>query len=139
MEDKDFKKIIIPMLILALAILAFFIIKPLATAIFLGLLFAYVFYPLYIKLKMHIHSANWSAFLIVLGSLIIFLIPILLLTPMFIKQLFDFYLSIKNTDFSVLIFKVFPSIANSNVLALSKAPYKPESNSTLKSERSSES
>ena len=117
MDDKDLKKFLIPFVILGLAFLSFLILKPLAFPIMLGLLLAYGFYPLYLKLKAKLKSENISSMIIVTGTLILFLLPPILLTPLFIKELFNAYLSLRGTDFSALILQLFPSISSSPVLA----------------------
>ncbi len=113
MDDKDFKKIMTPMMIIALAILSFFVVRPLFVSITVGLLFAYVFYPVYVKLNNKLKSENLSAGIIVSTTSIAFLGPILFLIPTFVKQLLSFYENIRVTDFSVLILKVFPGITAS--------------------------
>lgn len=113
MEEKDLSKFMIIAVILALAVLAFLIVKPIVVSIFLGLLFAYIFYPLYVRLCKKIKSKNLVALIIVIGTLLIILLPILFLIPSLIKQIFESYMSLRATDFSQVIFKLFPTLANS--------------------------
>lgn len=113
MDDKDFKKIMTPLMIIALAVLSFFVVRPLFVSITVGLLFAYVFYPLYVKLNKKLKSENFSAGIIVSSTSAAFLIPIIFLIPLFVKQLLSFYENIRGADFAALILKVFPGIAAS--------------------------
>lgn len=117
MDEKDLKKFLIPLVILGLAFLSFMIIRPIAFPIMLGLLLAYGFYPLYLKINTKIKSANLSCFILVAGTLIVLLLPPLLVLPLFIKEIFNAYLAFQSTDFSALILHVFPNISNSPALA----------------------
>jgi predicted PurR-regulated permease PerM len=113
MDDKDFKKIMTPLMIVGLALLSFYVVRPLFVSITVGLLFAYVFYPVYIKLNNKIKSENLSAGIIVSTTSIAFLAPIIFLIPSFVKQLLSFYEAIRNADFAPIILKLLPSLASS--------------------------
>jgi predicted PurR-regulated permease PerM len=117
MDDKDIKKFMIPVIVILLAFLSFLIIKPLSSSICFGLLLAYIFYPLYLKLKLKVKSENFSAFLIVTATFLIIFIPPLLLIPSFIKELFEAYLSFTTADLSVIVLKAFPSLASSQAIS----------------------
>ena len=116
MEEKA-KKIIIPVLILILAALSFLVVRPLGSYILFGLLFSYLFYPLYLKLLNKLKAPNMSAMIIVVSSFLVFVVPPIILLPKFIAQLFQAYLSLRGADFSVLIFKLFPTLASSQAIS----------------------
>lgn len=113
MDGEDFKKFAVIGVILFLIVLVFFILKDIMTEIFIGLLFAYLFYPFYIKLNRKIKSKNLSALIIVGSVLLVILLPLLLLIPTFIEQLFESYLAIRGADFSQIAFHIFPSLTSS--------------------------
>ncbi len=117
MEEKDFRKFMIPVLMAIFAILSFFILKPLAVPVSFGLIFAYIFFPLYKKINQKIQSRNISASIIVVANLLIVLIPTAIFTPVFIRQLFSFYLSMKNVDYASILFKIAPDLASSQPIA----------------------
>lgn len=117
MDEKDFKKFMIPLAILGLAFLSYLIIKPLFVPIIMGLLFAYIFYPIYVKMRDKIKSENASAFIIVILTSVIILLPMILFMPLFIKQLFEVYLLIKNADFSALLIQLFPTLLANKALS----------------------
>jgi predicted PurR-regulated permease PerM len=117
MDEKELKKFLLPIIVMALAVLSFLIIKPIVFPVLFGLLLAYGFYSLYQKLKSKIKLENTSAFIVVLGTLVVILLPPLLLMPLFIKELFTAYISLKGTDFSALILHLFPAISSSPALA----------------------
>jgi predicted PurR-regulated permease PerM len=113
MDDVNIKKFMIPVVIILMAFLSFLIIKPLAASISIGLVLAYAFYHPYLKLKARVKSENLASLIIVGFVFIVVFLPTILLTPMFIKQMFQAYLSIKTTDFSALIINIFPGISTS--------------------------
>jgi predicted PurR-regulated permease PerM len=114
MEEKEFKKFVIPFFILVLASISFFVVKPLGTYIFLGLLFAYIFYVPFQQLSRRFKSDTLGALITVSLSIIVFVLPFLFLIPAFIRQLFEAYINIRGADFSVIIFKIFPALAGSS-------------------------
>ena len=65
MDEKDFKKIMIPVAVLILAVLSFIIVKPIAVPIFTGLLLAYIFYPVYKIIRKKIPNKTFVASLMV--------------------------------------------------------------------------
>jgi predicted PurR-regulated permease PerM len=113
MDDKDFRRFMIPIVILILAVLSFLIVKPIASAVIIGLLLAYVSYPIYLKINKKIKSNNLSAFIIVGVVLLVVLLPIIFLIPRFTEQLLDSYVQLRGADFSKIIFQIFPSLAES--------------------------
>lgn len=117
MEEKEFKRFIIPVLILVLGILSFLVVRPLGAYILFGLLFSYIFYSSYQKVKTRIKSPDLSALMVVIASFVVFVVPPLLLLPLFIRQLFESYLSLRGTDFAVVVFKLFPSLASSQAIS----------------------
>jgi predicted PurR-regulated permease PerM len=108
--DETFKKFIVPVSILVLAFLSFLVIKPLLLPIVLGLCFAYLFTPVYKRLNSKIKSKYWSASLIILLNLVILILPLLITMPIFTRQVFETYLSIKDFDVYTIIKGVFPSL-----------------------------
>lgn len=117
MDEKNLKHLAVPLAILILAVLAFFVLKPIFVPVILGLLFAYIFYPLYSKLYSKLKSKNWSAILIVLISLFLFLIPTMLIIYASIKQILEVYIIFKNMDLDTLLRGAFPSLFSNPVVA----------------------
>jgi predicted PurR-regulated permease PerM len=117
MDEKDLKKFMKFFVIILLALLSFLIIRPIGVPITVGLLLAYIFYPLYLNLKEKTKSGNISATIIVVGALVILLLPILILLPNFVKELLNAYLVFSNMDLASLILKSFPFLASSSAIA----------------------
>lgn len=113
MEEKEIKKFAMPLLILILGFLSFLIVKSLLTYIILGLLLSYVFYTFYQKVLSKLKSPDLSALAVVLSSFVVIVVPLLILLPKFVQQLFQFYISIRGADFSVVVFKIFPALTSS--------------------------
>jgi predicted PurR-regulated permease PerM len=110
--DETFRKFVVPVSILVLAFLSFLVVKPLLLPIVLGLCFAYLFAPVYKRLEKKTKSKYWSASLILVLTLVILILPILITLPLFTKQVFEAYLSIKDFDVYTLVKTIFPSLLN---------------------------
>jgi len=115
--EENFKKFMVPAFIFVLAILSFFVLKPILTPVVIGLVLAYLFNPLYNKLKLKIKSSYGSAAIILGLNLAVFVLPLIILIPMFTKQVFEFYLSVKDFDAYNLINTFFPSLLSSPQLS----------------------
>ncbi|MCX6748183.1 MAG: AI-2E family transporter [Candidatus Pacearchaeota archaeon] len=116
MEQQDvFKKISIPAILGILGILAIVIIWPIFTAILAGLILAYIFYPLYLRVLAIVKERNTSAIIIILLVFIIIFVPLWFLLPIVTKQVFDIYLFLQNVDFFHLLSKALPSLADLSV------------------------
>jgi len=89
MDEKEFKKILLPAFILGLAILGFLIVKPIFIPIVTGLVFGYIFFPLHKKINLRLKKENLTAAIIVCLVALVILIPMLLLLPTFVKQIFQ--------------------------------------------------
>ena len=98
-DYKGIKRGIVGAIILGIFILTFFILKPIIISIIFGLLFAYIFSPVYKKIKTVVKGKNTSAFLLMLGLIIIIAIPIVYFVPIIAKQAFDVYTLSRSFDF----------------------------------------
>lgn len=110
MEEKEFKQFAIPLVIGLLLVMTYVLIKPIFIPIVMGLILAYVLYPLYSRLDLKINSKNWSATLIVLASFFLFVVPLLLLVYASTRQILNVYLLLKNFDFGQLLTSLIPSL-----------------------------
>ncbi|MEK6885486.1 MAG: AI-2E family transporter [Nanoarchaeota archaeon] len=112
MDEKDFKKFLLPFVLLLMGVLSYLVVKPILTAIILGLLFAYMFTPAYRSLNRRVGSKNISATMILLAISIILILPIILMLPLFTKQLFEVYSMLQQLDVSGVILQIFPTLAS---------------------------
>lgn len=99
MEEIYFKRAMSAIIVLILAVLSFFLIKPILLSIIMGLLLAFLFMPIYRWTYKYVKSKNLSASLICVLFMLILIIPMWLLTPMIIDQSFKFYLAAQQMDF----------------------------------------
>lgn len=101
--SKDIKRGIVGVSIVGIFVLAFFILKPIIIPIIFGLLFAYIFNPVYKKIKTVIRSKSLSAFLLLMGLIIIVAIPIIYLIPILVKQTFEIYVLLQSFNFAEFV------------------------------------
>lgn len=113
MEDKDIKKMFVAIIILVLLTLSFFIIKPIIFAVFFGFLLSYIFSPLYLKLKSKVKSSNISAFIVVVGLILIIILLSIFLLPIAVRQTLSAYESIKDADIVSVLQRNFPNLFTS--------------------------
>ncbi len=117
MDSEYTKKIITFIIVAALAILSFLLLKPILLDIVLGFILAFIFYPLYKFLLRISKSPNLSASFITVVLVLIILIPIWFFTPIIINQAFKLYASASQTDFAGLFESIFPSLFSSEQFA----------------------
>ena len=110
MNDEYFKKIMITLIIIALLVLTFFILKPILLSVISGLIVAFVFFPLYNFLYKKTSSKNLSAFLICLALLLLIIVPFWFLTPIFVDQSIKFYLAVQQLDIITPLKSTFPTL-----------------------------
>lgn len=110
MRDDFSKRIVMFMVLIALIVLSFFLLKPLLFAIITGLILTFIFTPLYNWIYKRTKSKNLSASLICLFLMIVIVLPIWLLIPALINQSFKIYLASQQIDFVTLFRNIFPSL-----------------------------
>lgn len=111
-SDENRKKIGTFFLLAVLAILVFFLLKPILLAAIGGLLLAYVFNPLYVRFNSWLGKKNLAAFLVVTVVALIILIPLWFVTPILVEQVFAIFTQSQAIDFSVIIKALFPTASD---------------------------
>jgi len=109
-DEVYFRKTISAFILIALAVLSFFLLKPVLMAIIVALILAFLFDPLYSWLSKKTHSKNLSAFLIIVLLLILILLPIWFLTPILIDQSFKIFQATQQVDFVGPLKSIFPAL-----------------------------
>jgi len=99
-EEKVLKQITAGVFILGIFILAFLILRPIIIAIAFGLLFGYIFRPVYIKIKHLFKESNISAFILMAGIAVLLILPSIYIIPTLIKQLAHTYVLFQNFNFN---------------------------------------
>ncbi len=115
--EKNFKDVLVVILIVGLFILAAMILKPVIFSIIWGALLAYIFYPVYKWTLKIIKNENLSAFLICFLLFLIILIPIIMMVNYLAGQAVNFYLSLQTLDLAGIIKQALPlEISSSSIL-----------------------
>lgn len=109
MADENLISKIIALAAIALIfIVAIIVIKPILISIIVGLIFAYVFYPLYKKIKHLIKSPNISTLVLIILIIIAIAIPVWFIAPIFITQTFETYRYLQQINFAEAIKNLLP-------------------------------
>lgn len=108
LTEKLFKKILIGIFILVLAIMTLIILKPIIISIAWALVLAYAFYPVYSFFLKRIKEKNITAILMVLLLIFIIFLPLWFLFPIITKQIFDVYSYFQTVDTFSLLQKILP-------------------------------
>lgn len=121
MDESYFKKLILLLIIGALLVLSYFLLKPILLSIIFGIILAFIFSPVYNWTYKLIKNRNISALLICFLFLLIIILPIAFLTPILIEQSVKLYLAVQQLDFVTPLKSVFPSLFTSSQFSLSFA------------------
>ena len=91
LTEKDIKRGSLIFLLLALAILAILVIKPVFLSIFGGLLLSFIFYPVYKFVLRFVKYKNLAAAIVSIFVLLIIIVPLWFALPLVTKQVFDLF------------------------------------------------
>jgi predicted PurR-regulated permease PerM len=109
MNEEYFKQIMATIILIVLVVLSFFLVRPILMSVVLGVILAFVFYPIYKWFFKITNSGNAAASITCILLALLVLLPIWFLTPIFIEQSFKFYLTVQQVDFITPLSKIFPS------------------------------
>lgn len=109
-EEGYFDKIGGGIILLALMVLSFFLLRPILISIISGLLLAFIFTPLYNFIYKKTKSKNLSAFLIVFFLILIILVSAWFLIPVLIQQSFKIFQATLQIDFVTPLKHIFPTL-----------------------------
>jgi len=121
MDENNLKKIMVVVLLGGLFLLSFFLLRPILLSIFLGIILAFIFSPIYNFLLKKIKNGNVTTLLICFILILIILLPIIFLTPVLINQSIKLYVASQQLDFVTPLKKIFPSLFLSQEFSLSIA------------------
>ena len=116
-DEKLFKQIATIIIVSVLVILTFFILKPILISTVFGLILAFIFYPIYKRLNSKIKNSNLSALIICIALITIILLPLFFLIPIFVKQTFEAYNIIRQTDFLSSFRTIFSTLFSSQEIS----------------------
>ncbi len=106
--EKDLKKIAVIILVSILGVLVFLILKPVILSILAGLVFAYIFMPIYDWILIRVKSKTLSATLVSLLVLAIIIVPLWFAIPSMIDQVFQVFQSTQNLNIQGFITELIP-------------------------------
>lgn len=109
-DENYFRKTISVFVLISLAVLSFFLLKPVLMAIIVALILAFIFSPIYDFLVKRTNSKNISVSLIMVFLLIIIFLPIWFLTPILIDQSLKVFQATQQIDFVGPLQKIFPAL-----------------------------
>lgn len=112
-DEKTAKKFFAIGVVILLLGLSFIILMPLAIAIMMGLILAFIFHPIYRKLFQWTKLKTFSSLIVCFIFLIIIIIPLYFMLPLAIKQMFEMYTVLQNVNLLLILEKIFPSIFSS--------------------------
>ncbi len=85
-------------LIIAISILVFILLKPYFVDVFVSAILAYLFYPVYKKLKKYFKNENLTSTITTVIVIIIILLPLVLMGNLLVKEAIEVYNNIKQDD-----------------------------------------
>ena len=107
-DEAYFDRIMTVIILIALIVFSFLLLKPILLSIIFGLLLAFVFMPLYDWLYKKTKSKNLAASIIIAFLLLIIFLPIWFLTPILIDQSFKIFQTTLQIDFVTPLKNIFP-------------------------------
>ncbi len=118
-NEKLVKELLAITLIIIFGVLIFFAIKPILFAILWGMIFAYVFLPVYKRLLYYVKNSYVASALTLIIAILIILIPLWFIIPLAVQQIFEVYKFSLSLNFDSLISAVFPSASQSFIIQAS--------------------
>lgn len=112
-DNESFRKILTTAILIVLIVISFLILEPILLSLISGIILAVVFSTPYEWIMKKTGSRNASLAIICVLLALIIILPIWFLTPIFLKQSFQVYISAQDIDLSSVLDKVFPSMSNS--------------------------
>ena len=109
MNDDYFKRIMSIVFVIALIVLAFFLLKPILLPIVIALLLAFIFSPVYNWFLKRTDSKNISASIVCVILALIIILPLWFLTPIAINQSLKFFTASQQVDFIGPLKTIFPN------------------------------
>lgn len=116
-NDEQFNKLMTIIIVISLAVLVFFLVKPLLLAIILGIILAFILSPVYDWFYKKTKSKNLSATIISVIIILMIIIPVWYLTPIVIKQSIQLFSASQQIDLIVPLKKIFPSLFASDTFS----------------------
>ncbi len=108
MNEEYYRKFVTLGLLFALAILVFSMLKPVLLSAVLGILFSFMFMPVYKWMNKFIKQKTVSALIICILLIVLILLPFWFFTPIVIDQSIQIYTVVQKADFITPLKAFFP-------------------------------
>lgn len=115
--DQNFRKTMTTVLVIALMVLSFLVLRPILVSIIMALILVFIFSPIYDWLYKHIRNKNLSVTLIILFLLAIVVLPLWFLTPVLMRQTLAIFRKVQEIDFMSAIGSIFPAVFTSEEIS----------------------
>lgn len=108
-NERDAKKFSMMVLIIALGVLAFLVIRPVVTSVIAALILAYLFLPLQKKMVRFVKNRTFSASVVLAFVLVIIIIPTWFFIPIIMEQIFGMFRYAQALDIQKILMSLFPT------------------------------
>jgi len=108
-NENQMKKLSAALIILVLGIIVFIAIRPVLLSVIAGLILAYIFIPVHKAILKKTKRPNLSAFIVILIIALIVLIPLWLIFPLMVQQIFDLFRASQTMNIQEMVKAIFPS------------------------------
>jgi len=119
--EKDVKRLAAIFITILLGVLVFLLVRPILLSLIAGLLFAYVFSPVYTRILKYVKNKNIAAGIVLIISALIILIPLWYVTPLISQQIFEAFKYFQELDVSSLISSLFPTASEQFTVQITTA------------------
>ncbi len=108
-NEKGAKKFSMLVIIIALGVLAFLVVRPVITSVIGALILAYLFMPLQRKVVQIFKNKTFSASVVLAILLIVIIIPTWFLIPIVVDQIFQMFRYTQTLDVQKILVNLFPT------------------------------
>ncbi|MBI2449869.1 AI-2E family transporter [Candidatus Pacearchaeota archaeon] len=117
MNEAQFKKLSISVLIVLLIVLGFIILRPIIISIIIGMIIAYIFYPIYQKILFVVKIRNIAAFILCVLIIALIFLPLWFITPIIVRQTIEFYSFTQKANIVPVMQQIFPTLFSSETFS----------------------
>ncbi len=117
MKKNNLTNLVIAAVSIALIILSFLLLKPILMSIIFGFVLVFILSPFYNLIHKKIKSKNLCATIVTLLLIIVIIVLLVISIPLLVRESIKVFTFAQTIDFRVPIYNLFPSLADSGILA----------------------
>ncbi len=117
MEEGYFNKVAITVILAVLAVLSYFLLKPILMSVILGFLLVFILAPVYDLFHKKIKSKNLSSLIVTSLLVLVIVVPLIFLMPTLINETVKLFLLAQQADFVTPLKSIFSSLSSSTELS----------------------